>query len=317
MEINILVIEDQETMRSAIIAALRHNSLATCFHEAGDGIEGLKIMLGIKMDLVVCDVDMPRLDGFRFLALARAREELRDIPVILLTGKDDLTSKVRGLEEGASDYITKPFDNAELVARVRTHLRLKSLQDQLREANVRLREMSYADHLTGLYNRRYLMEMLDREFSRSRRTSHGLSLIILDVDNFKEINDQHGHQGGDTVLQDVAELFKAELRDYDTAVRFGGDEFVAVLPDTTSQTAVMVAERIRKALEGHPFHGKMRSRRVTASLGVAIYPGIVDESVEGLIREADTALYRAKSQGRNQVCGPAGAGMETAGKTTE
>ncbi len=306
METTILVIEDQETMRSAIVNTLRQNSLATCLHEAGDGIEGLKIMLGTTMDLVVCDVDMPRLDGFRFLALVRARDELRDIPVILLTGKDDLTSKVRGLEEGASDYITKPFDNAELVARVRIHLRLKSLQDELREANSRLREMSYTDHLTGLYNRRYLMELLDREFSRSRRTSHGLSLIILDVDNFKEINDQFGHGGGDTVLQDVAALFRNELRDYDTAVRFGGDEFVAVLPDTSSHTAVMVAERIRTALGGHRFHGKLRSLRVTGSLGVALYPGITEESVGGLIREADTALYRAKSQGRNRVSGPTG-----------
>jgi two-component system, cell cycle response regulator len=308
MEINILVIEDQETARSAILRTLQENGLASHYHEAGDGIEGLKILLAIKMDLVVCDVDMPRLDGFRFLSLVRAREELRDIPVILLTGKDDRTSKVRGLETGASDYITKPFDSAELVARVRVHLKLKYLQDQLRAANARLLELSYTDHLTGLYNRRYLMDLLDREFSRTRRSSHPLSLIILDVDNFKEINDQFGHQGGDTALQEIARQFRGELRDYDSAVRFGGDEFVAVLPDTAVQDALMVAERIRKAIEEGRFPGRCASLRVTASLGVAVYPGIAEASVEGLIREADSALYRAKAQGRNQIGGPTGSG---------
>jgi diguanylate cyclase (GGDEF)-like protein len=304
METNILVIEDSITIRKEIIETLQFNSIATCYHEAGDGLEGLKILLGNKIDLVVCDVEMPRLDGFRFLAMARAREELQDIPILLLTGKGDMESKVRGLEQGASDYITKPFDASELVARVKIHLKMKRLQDELLRANELLLEISHTDHLTGLYNRRYLMDILEREYPRTKRTGSSLSFLILDVDHFKYINDKFGHQEGDAVLARAAAVFRDQLRGYDTPVRFGGDEFVAVLPEASLSDALVVAERVRKALVQIAFTGKLEKVRISASLGVAVYPSTGVDTVEDLIREADNALYRAKARGRNCAEGP-------------
>lgn len=304
METNILVIEDSTALRKDLIQTLQDHSLATYYHEAGDGLEGLKMLVSIKIDLVLCDVEMPRLDGFRFLSMVRAREELRDIPVILLTGKDDINSKVWGLERGASDYITKPFDASELVARAKIHLKMKHLQDELRRANELLLEISHTDHLSGLYNRRYLMDILEREFTRTRRTGGSLSFLILDIDFFKEINDTYGHQEGDAVLARAATVFREQLRGYDTPVRFGGDEFVAVLPAASRHDAMIVAERIRNALQEIMFDGKLETVRLSASLGVAVYPSEGVASVADLIREADSALYRAKSKGRNCAEGP-------------
>jgi len=304
IETNILVIEDSTTLRREIIQTLQSHSLATCYHEAGDGLEGFKILLGIKMDLVLCDVEMPLMDGFKFLTMVRGREELRDIPVLLLTGKDDMNSKVRGLEQGASDYITKPFDASELVARAKLHLKMKKLQDELRCANEILLEISNTDHLTGLYNRRYLMDVLEREFLRTKRMGGALSFLILDLDQFKDINDQYGHQVGDVVLTRAAAVFRDQLRCYDTPVRFGGDEFVAVLPETSHRDALTVAERVRKALSEITFSGELNKLRITASLGFAVYPGEGVATMEDFIREADTALYRAKSKGRNCAAGP-------------
>ncbi len=304
METNILVVEDSTAIRREIIETLKDHSLATYYHEAGDGLEGLKILLGTKIDLVVCDVEMPRLDGFRFLSMVRAREDLLDIPILLLTGKGDIDSKVRGLEQGASDYITKPFDASELVARVKIHLKLKRLQDELLRANELLLEISHTDHLTGLYNRRYLLDILEREYPRTTRTGSSLSFLILDIDHFKDINDKFGHQEGDTVLAQAAAVFRDHLRGYDMPVRFGGDEFVAVLPEASLQDAMVVAERVRKALEQIAFSGKLDKVRISASLGVAVYPSAGVNTVEDLIREADNALYRAKARGRNCAEGP-------------
>jgi PleD family two-component response regulator len=242
---SILVIEDSTTLRKEIIQTLQDHSLATSYHEAADGLAGLKILLEIKIDLVLCDVEMPLLDGFKFLSMVRVREELRDIPVLLLTGKDDMDSKVKGLEQGASDYITKPFDASELVARAKLHLKMKKLQDELRRANEILLEISHIDHLTGLYNRRYLMDILEREFLRTKRSGSSLAFLILDLDHFKDINDTYGHQEGDVVLTRSATVFRDQLRRYDTPVRFGGDEFVAVLPEASVCDAMTVAERVR------------------------------------------------------------------------
>jgi two-component system, cell cycle response regulator len=304
IETNILIIDDSETVRREIISTLRGHALSTYCHEAEDGLEGLKILLEIKVDLVLCDVEMPRLDGFKFLSLVRAREELQDIPIILLTGKEDRESKIRGLEQGAADYITKPFDPGELVARVKIHLKIKRLQDELRQANEILLEVSNTDHLTGLYNRRYLMDALDREFTRSKRSGSFLSVLLLDVDNFKEINDRFGHYGGDLVLTETASILQQELRSYDTAVRYGGDEFFAMISDVSLQEAAAIADRVRMSIESSRFPGEMEDVRISFSIGVAVHPGTGVESVEDLIREADNALYRAKKNGRNRVEGP-------------
>lgn len=301
MQFSVLVVDDSDIVRREIIQILREQSLFNLYYEAKDGLEGFKLLLSTKIDLILCDVEMPRMDGFKFIGMVKAREDIKNVPILLLTGNEDRDSKIRGLEQGASDYITKPFDPGELTARVKIHLEIKTLQDKLKEANELLRKISYTDQLTGLYNRHQLMETLDREFERAKRTGNTLSMIMLDIDNFKRINDRYGHQSGDSVLTDTASIFRGELRCYDTAARYGGEEFIALLPDSLADEAAKVAERIRKAIEKTPFSVDKIKLRVTASLGVAHYPSAGVDSIESLIKTADNALYRAKINGRNRV----------------
>ena len=181
---------------------------------------------------------------------------------------------------------------------------MKRLQDELRRANEILLEISHTDHLTGLYNRRYMMDILEREFLRTARTGSSLAFLIIDLDYFKEINDRYGHQEGDAVLGRAAAVFREQLRSYDIPVRFGGDEFVAVLPEAALSDAQAVAERIRRSLGDIVFSGSLEKLKVTASLGFAVYPWKGVETMEDLIREADNALYRGKAKGRNCVNGP-------------
>ncbi len=250
---------------------------------------------------MLCDVDMPGIDGFKFLAMVKTREELRDIPVIMLTGKENREDKIRGLELGASDYVTKPFDPGELVARVKVQLKVKSLQDSLKESNQLLLELSNTDPLTRLANRRHLMETLAREFKRSSRGEAPFSLIMVDIDHFKKFNDTFGHQAGDEVLTEMANLLRKHLREYDLAARYGGEEFALVLPESGLEMAMQVAERLRTATGKLAFGGNMVNERISVSLGVACYPSVNIHSVDDLIRIADDALYLAKKEGRNCV----------------
>lgn len=298
---SVLVVDDSATVRSQIIRTLGDFGLFTASREAEDGLQGFKALLAEPVDLVICDLEMPTMDGFKFLALVQTREELRDIPVIMLTGRGDRELKIRGLEQGASDYVTKPFDTGELVARVKVQLKIKSLQDELKKSNQLLREMSITDHLTRLYNRRHLMDVLERELQRARRKMCPLSLAILDIDHFKKVNDAYGHQHGDEVLAAVADLVRKELRDYDIPARYGGEEFMIILPDTPLNEAFAVAERIRGEVAALTYGGGLHGLRITASFGVAGLPARNVNSVESLIREADKALYRAKQGGRNRT----------------
>ncbi len=301
MHSSVLVVEDSDTVRREIVQILKGKSIFKTFYEADDGLQGFKVLLGRKIDLILCDVDMPMMDGFKFISLVQSREDLRDIPIILLTGKEDRDSKIRGLEHGASDYITKPFDAGELVARVKVHLKIKTLQDQLKQANELLLAISHTDHLTGLCNRRYLEETLEREFRRTQRKGNSLAVMILDIDHFKMVNDTYGHQQGDSVLCKVAAIFQRALREYDTAARFGGEEFIAVIPETSLSEAKNIAERIRGAIEGALFNVGVENIRITASFGISSFPAEGIRSADDLIREADKALYSAKVNGRNRV----------------
>lgn len=299
---SVLIIDDSEVIRSRIIKSLEPFNLFSRYYEAEDGLEGFKKLLTSQVDLVLCDLEMPRIDGFKFLAMMKARPEFQDVPVLILTGMDDREMKVKGLGQGASDYITKPFDPEELVARVKVHLKIKHLQDDLRRSNELLLELSNTDHLTGLFNRRYLMESLDKELQRAARKNGLLSLLLLDIDHFKNVNDIYGHVQGDVVLQKVSLQLQKELRSYDIAARYGGEEFIAVLPDTSLKEALFVAERIRCSIEQLQFTGDICELRLTASLGVAEFEKPdCNSGVDAFIKLADDALYRAKSNGRNRV----------------
>jgi len=297
----LLIIDDSQVLRGQVLEFLKDTGLFTRYLEAKDGLEGFKTLLENTVDVVLCDLEMPGMDGLKFLGMRNAREDLRDIPVIMLTGHEESEKKVKGLEQGASDYITKPFDAGELIARVKVQLKIKSLQDDLKERNRQLEQLSNTDPLTQLANRRFLMESFEREFRRSLRDGSTLSLIMADIDHFKRINDTYGHQEGDRVLQTVAKLIVEQLRDYDVAARFGGEEFAIVLPDTALGNAVQVASRVRKKVEAMVFHGELKKLKMTISLGVASCPHTQVEGVNDLIRLADDALYSAKKDGRNKV----------------
>lgn len=298
---SVLIIDDSVTVREQIIRTLESFGLFSRYYEAEDGLDGFKKLLSAPVDIVLCDLEMPRIDGFKFLSMLKARPDLQDVPVIILTGMNDRERKIKGLEQGASDYITKPFDPEELVARVKVHLKIKKLQDELKNSNELLLELSNTDHLTKLFNRRYMMEALAKEVQRSIRNGGELSLIILDIDHFKKVNDCFGHQQGDVVLQTVALLLKKELRGYDCAARYGGEEFVAILPDSSLDEAVAVADRIRLAVQGAKFSGELAKLSLTISLGVASFSSESSHTVDDFIKLADDALYRAKGNGRNRV----------------
>jgi len=298
---SVLIIDDNRTIRQQLRETLADTDLFETYYEAGDGIEGFKSLLSEKIDIVLCDLEMPGMDGYKFLRMVASREELMDIPVIMLTSHEDQESKIRGLEAGASDYVTKPFFPAELLARVKVQLKIKSLQDSLKQSNQQLKELSQTDALTGLANRRHLMEILSTEFERSRRNDAHFSLLMIDLDHFKKVNDTYGHQEGDVVLRSLAELMQCHLRQYDTAARFGGEEFSLVLPETDPVEAAGVAERIRKGIAKMAFTGEIEKLQITASIGVATSPNPKIKHAEDLLRVADDALYDAKSNGRNRV----------------
>ena len=204
----VLIIDDSETVRTRVQEALNTTNIFDRYLTAGDGMSGFKVLVNEKVDLILCDVVMPGFDGFKFLGLKKAKSEFLEIPVIMLTGEEDLNTKVRSLTAGASDYLTKPFHEEELVARVRIHMKIKLLQDELREKNGRLEELTRIDPLTQIPNRRYFMECFEREFSRAKRYGFPLSYVMCDLDHFKKLNDVHGHQAGDTALIKVASILR-------------------------------------------------------------------------------------------------------------
>lgn len=269
---------------------------------ACDGLDGFRQMRQHAVDLVLCDLDMPGFDGFKFLRMVSGDSKLQHTPVILLTGHEDMGTKVKGLSAGASDYLTKPFDDLELIARVNVHLKLKRLQDELSEKNCELEKIARIDALTGVSNRRHLMEVLQTEFERCRRYTRPFALLMFDLDHFKKVNDTYGHQAGDAVLVEVAAALQTALRLNDTVGRYGGEEFAVVLPETDAEAALLVGERCRTLVEElNVNYGAKLPLKVTASIGLAAVPdaGICD--LDGLIKVADSALYRAKGAGRNRL----------------
>lgn len=297
----ILVIDDSNSVRQQVLDTLHSTDLFSGCFEAGNGLEGLKILLNEKIDLVLCDVEMPGMDGFKFLAMVNAREELQDIPILLLTSHEAMETKVKALEQGASDYLTKPFSPEELLARVKVHLKIKALQDDLKANNQLLQKLAQTDPLTELDNRRHMMDTLEAEFDRSSRVGSPFALLMVDLDHFKRVNDTYGHQLGDKVLQSVAWEIKGTLRQYDSAARFGGEEFALLLPETALKGATLVAERLRHLISSIEFAGPLSGLRISVSIGVATIPHEKIQSIKDLIRLADDALYEAKRNGRNRV----------------
>lgn len=297
----LLLIDDSKTARARVRQVLETHAVFTDVIEATNGLEGFKALLSHPVDVILCDLIMPEMDGFKFLDMKRSKPEFDDVPVILLTAQGEIRNKIQGLERGASDYLVKPFDDGELLARVKVQLKIKTLQDELRAANEHLRELSNRDFLTGLFNRRYLMSELEKEFYRAKRMGRDLSVLMIDIDYFKRCNDTYGHKVGDQVLVKVAQTIGDQLRRFDLLARYGGEEFIIALPETGSAGAEQVAERYRRNVESLRVAADDRIISVTISIGVATYSEANYDNLDELIEAADAKLYEAKAAGRNRV----------------
>jgi diguanylate cyclase (GGDEF)-like protein len=299
----ILVIEDSEGQRAEVRAALEASGLFDRVLEARDGIQGLKLLLSASPDLVLCDLDMPGLDGEKLLRMRAAVGDADNaVPFLVLTATTDPERRARLLEEGASDAITKPYCSADLIARVGLHLKLVRAQRELIVKNQELHRLARTDPLTGLANRREIDDFLRAEFERARRSCNTFAVALADIDHFKRVNDAFGHSIGDRVLTRIAEATRQLVRTTDCAGRFGGEELLAVLCSNDLDGARIFAERWRQAIEGIEVEvGKGRRVGATISVGIAAWNSDHDDA-DQIVRDADAALYQAKSAGRNRVC---------------
>jgi diguanylate cyclase (GGDEF)-like protein len=300
----VLVVEDSPSQADWLKETLAHQGYRISV--ARDGREALRQVMSDAPDLVVLDVMLPDMDGLEVLRVIKMRSREQFVPVILISAKATLESRVAGLRIGADDFLAKPFAEAEIQARAAAMLRIKSLQDQLREANAQLEKLAVADGLTGLYNRRTFDERLRDEFTRCRRYGDPVSLLILDLDHFKRLNDEYGHPFGDRVLRETAELLSSMLRAPDVCARYGGEEFAVILPKTHMKGALAVGERILARLREKTYAAPgtpsvAAAVRVTASAGVASHPSAGITTPELLVDCADEALYRAKCDGRDRI----------------
>jgi two-component system cell cycle response regulator len=255
-----------------------------------------------RFDLIITNIQVGGEDGLRLCSHLRSQEETRQVPILLIVEEFDMPRLIKGLDIGASDYLMKPIDPNELLARVRIQVRRRRYQDRLRANYERSLSLALTDSLTGLYNRRYAMRHLDGLMDRVKDSGKALSVLVCDLDRFKNVNDSYGHAAGDEVLRQFAQRATAAMRNFDMVARTGGEEFVCLLPDTDGQSALKVAERLCKRVaetpmkvEGAP-DGELT---VTVSIGLAATTKVIPG--EDLLKVADAALYRAKQSGRNQV----------------
>jgi two-component system cell cycle response regulator len=302
----ILVVDDHPDNVEIIDARL--SSRGYQIETATNGQEALEKVQANPPHLILCDVMMPLMDGYEVSRRIKGDESLPYIPIILVTARDSTQDKVEGLEAGADDYLTKPVNFPELEARVRSMLRIKRLQDELDQknrelelANKRLRKLSITDGLTELFNHRHIHQLLREEFERSRRTEEPVAVAMLDLDRFKQVNDTYGHPTGDVILYETAQILKETAREIDMVGRYGGEEFIAILPNTNEDEAANFAERVRRQVAEHVYRDEATEVRMTLSSGVASYPEENVEGAEVLLKRADEALYLAKESGRNRV----------------
>jgi diguanylate cyclase (GGDEF)-like protein len=292
----ILVAEDSALLRRMLGDVLREQGWSVL--EARDGKSALAAALEHEPHVLLMAREMEGMNGMAVLDALRGDPRTAEMPVVFVTGHTDAAELAEGLERGAHDYVRKPVDPVELVARIRTALRLRALRDELAHRNAELEEMARTDVLTGLANRRHADDVLRATIASARRHGRDLCVVLVDIDRFKSVNDLHGHAAGDAVLRVVASRLAAGLREEDTAARWGGEEFLLLLPD--SGDAGVVAERLRAAVAADPVRiDEALTIPVTASFGWACWTG--GETAETLVARADAALYAAKDGGRDRV----------------
>jgi len=296
----ILIAEDDATslmILTAVVSEWGYEPFAV-----EDGAQALDILQAENPPrLLLLDWEMPKFNGLALCKYIREEETSNPPYIILLTGRSDTDDIVTGLKGGANDYISKPFENAELQARLQVGRRMLDLQDELNRAKEAMAFQANYDELTGLMNRRAVMNAIELEIERSKRNLQPLYICMCDIDHFKKINDTHGHLVGDAVLKEIAQRFNASLRPYDLCGRYGGEEFLIILNSEENHVQALF-ERVRRAIADKPFKHEQAVINVTISCGVTLYSPPADErNSTQLLTDADTALYQAKNMGRNKT----------------
>ena len=297
----LLIVDDSATIRATLSRAVGDEFDSI---EATNGTEALRLLQeDPDIDLVVTDLAMPEMDGFALITSMRTHgsARMKNMPVIVVTGANDTEAREKAFVAGANDFIAKTSDHVEFLARVRAHVKLAQTIQELEQSRRYLKEQADTDPLTQLANRRRFFHAAGTSMAQMRRQGEHFSIIILDIDHFKNINDTYGHQAGDVVLQQLALVLQMAIREGDTLARMGGEEFVVASPYTNRLAAIVLSERLRKAVEASEFVYSDNQIPVTISLGVATM-GKEDIDVDKLLLVADSRLYQAKEKGRNRIC---------------
>ncbi|HWP56610.1 MAG TPA: diguanylate cyclase [Candidatus Acidoferrales bacterium] len=296
--VTVMIIEDHPDQRELLEIVLQKEGYRVV--TAANGLEALEKLQQEPVHVILSDVMMPKMDGFELMRKIRSSPEFKNVYIILITARIQERDRVQGLDLGADDYITKPFSFSELLARVRVGTRVVQYQQHLEH-------QALVDSLTGLFNRRAFEKKMEEEFERAQRYHHHLSLLMLDVDNFKKINDTYGHHWGDEVLKKIAEYLRTKTRRSDYPARYGGEEFVLILPETDLESGLSVDAKVRGEIKGVKFGTVAKSFTVTVSGGISSTCNKQYSNWREMLEDADQALYLAKSRGkdRTEVFAPA------------
>jgi len=302
--INILLVEDDKVQANVTTDFLESHGFEVIW--ADNGKSAIEIAKTQPIDLIMLDFILPDISGDEVCRFLKQTADTKAIPIIALTIKSSTEEKVAGLLAGADDYLPKPYSEEELLARIYAMLRTKELQDELRRKNRQLAEvlskvevLAVTDSMTGLFNRRHFDTILEKEFNRTVRYQYPTSCLVADVDDFKSINDGHGHHVGDICLKEIADIIKNCVRKIDTVARWGGEEFIILLPETKKESAVTVASRVLTDISNNKFSSI--SKQITVSIGIAGVPDSSIDNAEKLVNAADKAMYEAKAKGGNRI----------------
>ena len=294
----VLMVDDRPALSERMQATLSSEHVVDM---EGDPTEALFHAAEGNYELVVVSLDLANFDGLRLCSQLRSLERTRNVPILAIAESDSNARLVRALEIGVNDYLVRPFDKHEMLARVRTQIRKKRYTERLRDSVQLSIEAAVTDPLTGLYNRRYMETHVGTLVDQAAARNKPLSVLVLDIDYFKSINDTYGHDAGDDVLQDFAIRIRKSIRGIDLACRYGGEEFVVVMPETDMAVATMVAERLRRRIASEPFPIQKGTRTLDVTISIGIAALAPDDDAAAVIKRADQALYRAKRDGRNRV----------------
>jgi len=295
----VLIVDDRKSSYERMMKTLSSEHTVTV---EADPNEALFRAAEGNYDLLIVSLGMQNFDGLRLCSQVRSLERTRSLPILAVAEADNNQRLVRGLEIGINDYLIRPIDKNEMLARARTQIKKKRYTERLRD-NVQMSiEMAITDALTGLFNRRYMETHLATLVEQAAARGKPIAVLVVDIDYFKAVNDSHGHDAGDDVLREFALRIRKAIRNIDLACRYGGEEFVIVMPETDMAVATMVAERLRRRIASEPFvvQNGARSLDITISIGIAALDGVGDNAA-AILKRADTALYRAKRDGRNRV----------------